>query len=174
MTAYNKLNGTHCGENPQLVDILRQQWGLKHILTISDFVWGIRDGPTSVKAGLDVEYPSPAIRSKTLPAVLASGDLDWALIEQIGKRLPTTQLTHFARVYDSPTPAKAVICSREHRGIAHDAAVASMVLLKNKSQSGNPLLPLDQESCKRIIVVGTLAVSTPISTIRTSSRLWEA
>jgi beta-glucosidase len=27
MTAYNKLNGTHCGECPQLMDIPRKQWG---------------------------------------------------------------------------------------------------------------------------------------------------
>jgi beta-glucosidase len=66
MTAYNKLSGTHCGESPQLIDILRDQWGLEHVYAISDFVWGIRDGPASVKAGLDVEYPSPAIRANAL------------------------------------------------------------------------------------------------------------
>jgi beta-glucosidase len=137
-----------------------QAMGLEHILTISDFVWGIRDGPASVKAGLDVGYPSPAIRSKTLPAVLASVGLNWASIEQIEKRLPAAQLTYYARIYHSPTPAKAVICSREHRSIAHDAAAASMVLLKNKSQSRTPLLPLDQIRCTRVVVVGALAVST--------------
>jgi beta-glucosidase len=35
-----------------------------------------------------------------------------------------------------------------------------MVLLKNKSKSGDPLLPLDQVHCKRIVVVGALAIST--------------
>jgi beta-glucosidase len=35
-----------------------------------------------------------------------------------------------------------------------------MVLLKNKSQSRTPLLPLDQIRCTRVVVVGALAVST--------------
>jgi beta-glucosidase len=159
MTAYNKVNGTHCGENSQLMDIIRKQWGFEQVYTISDFVWGIRNGPASVKAGLDVEYPCPAIRAKTLPAALKRGDLDQNLIEKLGKRLLAAQLAYYSRLRD-PAPSKAVICSESHRSIAHDTAVASMVLLKNMTKSGASLLPLDPSQCKKIVVVGALAASS--------------
>ena len=32
MTAYNKVNGTHVGENADMIDILRKEWGWEGLL----------------------------------------------------------------------------------------------------------------------------------------------
>ena len=44
MSAYNSVNGEWAGQNEYtLTEVLRKQWGWKGI-TVSDFIWGLRDG----------------------------------------------------------------------------------------------------------------------------------
>jgi beta-glucosidase len=57
MTAYNSVNGEWAGQNERLMEgILRGEWGFTGV-TVSDFIWGLRDAATSLRAGLDVEEP---------------------------------------------------------------------------------------------------------------------
>jgi beta-glucosidase len=51
MTAYNSVNGEWCGQNANLLeDVLRETWHWSGI-TVSDFVFGLRDGrPSRVRA----------------------------------------------------------------------------------------------------------------------------
>ncbi len=59
MSAYNKLNGTYCSEDPRLLtDILRRGWGFDG-LVMSDW-GGTHSAGESVRAGLDLEMPGPA------------------------------------------------------------------------------------------------------------------
>ncbi len=56
MCAYNKINGTYCSENKQLLtDILRTRWSYRG-LVMTD--WGaVKDRAVGVAAGLDLEMP---------------------------------------------------------------------------------------------------------------------
>jgi beta-glucosidase len=56
MSAYNKVNGLYCAENPYLLhDVLKKQWGFKGFV-ISD--WGSTYSTAgTVNAGMDLEMP---------------------------------------------------------------------------------------------------------------------
>src|SRR5689334_23768422 len=56
MSAYNKLNGLYCAEDPFLLtDVLRKQWGFKGLI-VSD--WGSTySTANTVNAGMDIEMP---------------------------------------------------------------------------------------------------------------------
>ena len=67
MSAYNKLDGTYCGENRRLLTaILREEWGFDG-LVMSDW-GGTHSAGASVRAGLDLEMPGPARARATLLA----------------------------------------------------------------------------------------------------------
>lgn len=56
MTAYNKLNGTHCSENEWLLEeLLRKEWGFDG-LVMSDW-YGTYSISESINAGLNLEMP---------------------------------------------------------------------------------------------------------------------
>ena len=58
MTAYNRLNGTYCGEHPWLIsEVLRGEWGFDGAV-ISDW-FGTHSAVESLRAGLDLEMPGP-------------------------------------------------------------------------------------------------------------------
>nr|WP_254071182.1 MULTISPECIES: glycoside hydrolase family 3 N-terminal domain-containing protein [unclassified Rathayibacter] len=58
MTSYNSVNGEWAGQNEALLEgVLREQWGFEGI-TLSDFIFGLRDPAMSLRAGLDVEARS--------------------------------------------------------------------------------------------------------------------
>ena len=60
MSAYNRLNGTFCGEHPWLLtDVLRDEWGFDGVV-ISDW-FGCHSAAASLGAGLDIEMPGPPI-----------------------------------------------------------------------------------------------------------------
>ena len=69
--AYNKVNGTHCAENPWLMkDILRGEWGYEGCI-VSD--WGAaRNEPQSIRAGLDMVLPQ---RRGDIKKAIADGEL---------------------------------------------------------------------------------------------------
>lgn len=57
MSAYNKIRGDWCGENKYLLhDILREAWSFNGFVN-SDWVWGLHDATSGIKAGMDVEMP---------------------------------------------------------------------------------------------------------------------
>lgn len=63
MTAYNKLNGTHCSEHKWLLqDVLRGEWGFDG-LVMSDWT-GVYSVGESIRAGLDVEMPVSSHRTR--------------------------------------------------------------------------------------------------------------
>jgi beta-glucosidase len=152
MSAYNSVNGEWCGQNRVLLtDVLRDEWGFAGFV-MSDFIWGLRDPVGSVAAGLDLEMPFAQQRARTLPAALATGELDRADVERAAARIVATQL-RFAAGLDTPAPGPEVVASAGHRALAREVAARSMVLLRNEGR----VLPLDRGQLARVAVIGRLA-----------------
>ncbi len=156
MTSYNSVNGEWAGQNEYLITrILRQEWGFEGI-TVSDFIWGLRDPVKSLRAGLDVEEPFRQQRAPALPAALADGRCAWADVDAAVRRILTVQLRHEVRK-ESPEPSPDVVFCAEHRALARDVAARSVVLLRNEDIAGAPALPLDPAALRRVAVIGRLS-----------------
>ena len=81
MTAYNKVNGIYCGEQPDLIDgILRREWGFDGVV-MSDW-FGTHSTAPAALAGLDLEMPGPPPGSgPTLAAAVREGTVDEAVVD---------------------------------------------------------------------------------------------
>ncbi|KQM13946.1 hypothetical protein ASF83_14015 [Plantibacter sp. Leaf171] len=156
MTAYNSVNGEWAGENERLMEgILREEWGFAGV-TVSDFIFGLRDAAKSLRAGLDVEEPFRQQRAGQLPADLEAGRVVWSDVDRAARRILATQLAFFARPLDAE-PGLEVVFSPKHRALSREAAATAIVLLKNDDVNGAPLLPLNREGLDRVAVIGRLA-----------------
>jgi beta-glucosidase len=167
MSAYNKLNGTYCAENPFLLkDVLRKQWGFKGFV-VSD--WGSTySTAATVNAGMDLEMPGGAPmedwlkRPKTREAGNGSG---WLAAQKVmpdisqGKISAATindNVGSMLRVmiasgeFDKPGTASGEIDTPEQRALARKAATESIVLLKNEGG----LLPIDPSKIHSLVVIG--------------------
>ncbi len=156
MTAYNSVNGEWAGQNEHLMEgVLRDLWGFQGV-TVSDFIWGLRDAATSLRAGLDVEEPFRQQRALHLPADLEGGRASWDHVDRACRRILRTQLLHYA-TRDEDAPGGEVVHSPAHRALARTVAQRSMVLLKNDVVSGTPVLPLSAEGLQSVALIGRLA-----------------
>ncbi len=156
MSAYNSVNGEWAGQNPELLTgVLRDDWGFRGVV-VSDFMWGLRDGAASLRAGLDVEAPFAQQRAAHLADDLAAGRVGWSDVERSGVRILATQLRHHAGRPDAE-PGPEVMASAEHRALAREVAGRAMVLLRNEPVDGRPVLPLDPADLRRVAVLGRLA-----------------
>jgi len=156
MSAYNSVNGEWCGQSRTLLtEILRDEWGFDGFV-VSDFVWGLRDPVASLSAGLDVEMPFAQQRAGTLPNALASGAASWEHVDRAALRILTTQL-RFAASTLQEAPGLDVVVNDKHRALAREVAGRSMVLLRNETVDGWPLLPLRAEALSHLVVAGRLA-----------------
>lgn len=156
MSAYNSVNGEWAGQNRRLLtDVLRDRWGFDGV-TVSDFVFGLRDAALSLEAGLDVEEPFRQQRAEHLEKALEEGDATWAAVERSGLRILATQL-RFAAALPDEAPSPAVVASDEHLALAREAASRGAVLLRDEPVDGVPVLPLDAGSIRRLAVIGRLA-----------------
>jgi beta-glucosidase len=155
MTAYNKLNGTHCSEHHQLItEILRGEWGFEGFV-LTDWLSAGSTVGSSV-AGLDLEMPGPgAFYGKLLGDAVVAGDVPESELDE--------HVTHLLQVFDrigalddDPAWSSTSIDRPEHRALAREAATAATVLLKNDTRDGDrAVLPFDRAR------VGTLAVLGP-------------
>jgi beta-glucosidase len=154
MGAYNRVYGESAsGSKLLLTDILRKKWGFQgHIVSDCDAVADIWKGhkiasteaeacAIAIKAGLNVECGSTfkALKDALAQNLLTEQDIDHAL-----KPLMMTRLKLGILQPDADCPYNKIgeeqIGSREHIALAHQAAVESMVLLKNE----NNALPIDK------------------------------
>lgn len=147
MSAYNKINGSWCGENEQLLtQILRKDWGFKGMV-ISDW-GGTHSTVESIEAGLNVEMPDSTFHGKALLDSVMSGAVSESVIDERVREILRVRLVIDAIPEDD---ANAVMtCQPEQAAISYNVALKSVVLLKNE----NGILPLDPDSIGRIAVIG--------------------
>ena len=144
MCAYNKLNGTYCSENHELlVDILKDKWGFEG-LVVSD--WGaVHDRVASLRGGLDLEMPGPQDhRVQAVVEAVQSGELDESILDESVRRI----LTIVFKAQETPKGGDFDV--EAHHDLARKIAAEGMVLLKN-----NGLLPLKGQ--QHIAVIGRAA-----------------
>ena len=151
MAAYNRVNGSWCGEQAELLhSILKRRWGFKGFV-VSDFIFGIHDGVASLLAGLDLEMPFPMVLAGCLPEAVATGRLPRGRLDDAVLRLLQAQLG----IPAGPYPATLRSCPT-HRALARQAATESIVLLRNGLLANQePVLPF--RGLTSLAVIGPLA-----------------
>jgi len=155
MSAYNKVNGDHCGENSYLLkQILKQEWGFDGFV-MSDFLLGTRSTAKAIQNGLDIEMPqkfyfSVFMIKRALRCKLISEDDINEVVRRILRIKARFGLLN--RKVVSLSPKKYVACEA-HALLSLESARKSCVLLKNDNQC----LPLQKRSIKRLAVIGNLA-----------------
>jgi beta-glucosidase len=150
MSAYNKMNGSYCGQNAKLLTgILRDEWGFDGFVH-SDWVKGVYD-VAGVEAGLDIENPEPLVWGNKLIAAVKAGEVSIKAIDRACRRILRT-LYRFAAAEDPlPDYPATLVASPAHIAIALEAAEKSAVLLKNDAT-----LPLPK-GISTLAVLGRLA-----------------
>ncbi|MSO60091.1 MAG: hypothetical protein EXQ63_07170 [Ilumatobacteraceae bacterium] len=155
MSAYNSVNGDFCGDNEALLTgILRDEWNFDGFV-ISDWIFGLRDGVKSVRAGLDVEMPYRMMRHAPIVEAVASGELSMDIVDRAVEHTLATMLRF--GVGDLPVQPAHVLAQPEHRALAREAAQKSMVLLRNELIENVAVLPLQIATLSRVAVIGELA-----------------
>ena len=162
MGAYNQFKGFPCCASPELLGILRNEWGFQGYV-VSD-CWAISDFYTfqtfsknaadasaaAVKAGTDLECGNsyPKLKEAVKNGLITENEIDVAV-----KRLFTARMK--LGMFDDDKVVKyaqipfSVNCSEENAKLALEAALKSIVLLKNN----NGILPLSKD-IKTVAVIG--------------------
>lgn len=152
MGAYNRFRGDQaCESRLLLTEILREDWGFEGF-TISDFIFGVRNGKKAIEAGLDVEMPLPIHYQRNLLKAVQDGEVAESVVDQAALRVLRTLLV-FEHTPDPMAYPKTLVGSPEHVALAREAAEKSMVLIRNQG----PALPF-AKTVKRVLVLGKLAV----------------
>ena len=162
MGAYNQFRGFPCCASPELMNILRNEWGFKGYV-VSD-CWAISDFYTfqgfskdaaeasavAVKAGTDLNCGSsyPHLKEAVERGIITEDEIDVAVKRLFTARFKLGMFDSDKEVAYARIPY-SVNCSEENKKLALEAAQKSIVLLKNE----NNALPLSK-SIKKIAVVG--------------------
>ncbi len=130
MSAYNSVNGQWCSQNRRLLtDILKEKWGFDGFV-VSDWVFGVHDGPAAVRAGLDLEMPSPVMLGKRLLRAVKRGRVPMERVDDAALRLIRQQL-RVAELGDGKYGPEVIAC-KKHRALAREVATKAIVLLRNE------------------------------------------
>ena len=170
MSAYNKVNGLYCAENPALLTgTLQKRWGFKGFV-ISD--WGSTySTAATVAAGMHLEMPGGdamrtwfakpetqkdgngagwLVREKVL-AALSAGQLKQEAVDDAVRRMLRVMFS--AGLFDTKAAGAGEVDTAEQRAVARRAATESIVLLKN----AGGVLPLGAPKVRTVAVIGPSA-----------------
>ena len=159
MTAYNKVNGIYCGEQPDLIGgVLRREWGFDG-LVMSDW-FGTHSTVPAALAGLDLEMPGPsAWLGPTLAAAVRNGDVDESVVD--GQVRNVLRLMGRVGLLDGGGATVDHVSERQdddpgRRAVAREVAAEGTVLLVNDG-----LLPLNPATSdvSRVAVIGPNAAA---------------
>ena len=164
MCAYNRLEGQPCcGNDPLLVDILRNQWRFDGYVTsdcwaVSDFTSFHKTHANNTVAASDAMLAGTDLECGNLYQLLAEGvqkglhserDINvsvtrlFTILFKLGMFDPQDQVPY-------ASIGREVIECDAHKQHAYRMAQESIVLLKNEKQ----LLPLKESKVKRIALIG--------------------
>ena len=150
MCAYQRIDGQPCCSQTRYEQqILRDEWGFNGIITsdcgaIRDFLprWhntakdGAEASAQAVLAGTDVECGS---EYRNLPAAVKRGDIKESDLDRSLHRLLIARFELGDFDNDDLNPwtkiPESVIASKEHKTLALDMALKSIVLLQNRNQA---------------------------------------
>lgn len=167
MTAYNACNGVPpSGSRWLLDDVLRKEWGFDGYVVSDCGAIGVMNwqhrtvnsleeaAALGIESGCDLEcgttYKEKLVRAVEL-GLVSEAAVDRALTRVLTARFKLGEFDPVARVpfhrYD-----KKLLAGKEFAALAYEAAVRSVVLLKNDS-----MLPLDKKKIRTVAVVGPFA-----------------
>ena len=155
MGAYNSVNGEWCGQSPYLLTtVLRDMWGWGGI-TVTDFIWGMRDGGKALNAGMDLEEPFRQQRAVHLRDQWrrARRHGRWWSVRALGSSPPNSDRTpagsRTTRRWTSwPTRKPGPWLVPWPPGPSSSS--------RTSRSDGTPVLPLDPDSIRTIAVIGRL------------------
>lgn len=149
MMAYNRVNGTHCSQNADLISVLKDEWQYDGVV-VSDW-YGVDDTVAAANAGLDLEMPGPAnyLGARFAEAVASGSVAPERLGDAVERVIRLADRT--GRRTGAALPAPSRLRSRDEQlKVLREAAAQSFVLLENK----DAVLPLDMSKVKTLAVVG--------------------
>jgi beta-glucosidase len=172
MCAYNQLyDEPCCGNNLLLKSILRDQWGFTGYI-VTD-CWALNDFITHQKiVTAEAEAAGMAVKAgvnlncgmiyKSIAEAVENGRISEAEVDDGLRPLLRTRIKLGILTQDDETPfdniTPEVVNCEEHKILAYEAAVKSIVLLKNK----NNALPLQLDSIQKIFVSGPTAANIDV------------
>lgn len=150
MSAYNRVNGLYCDLHTHLLtDVLKGEWQFQGFVE-SDWILGTHGDVASLRAGLDLEMPSPA-HFRRLPALAAEDPAVERDVDRALRRVLRAQLCFGLDERRRPRDEPGVRESEAHRALAREVATRGAVLLRNEGGA----LPLGLD--ERVVLVGPLA-----------------
>lgn len=171
MPSYNEIDGIPSHANSWLLKtILRDEWGFKGV-TVSDY-FAIREllsrhrlvpdvteaAYRAFTAGVDIDAPDIDSFAMLVDLVKA-GRIKEAAIDAVVRRI--LELKFLAGLFENPyvdaDQADALTAMPDAVALAREAAVRSVVLLKNDG-----VLPLNGRRVGKLLLLGTHARDTPI------------
>lgn len=154
MGAYNKLNGYHCCENKNLLDlILRGEWGFDGTV-ISDW-GGVHKTKEAAECSLDMEmsvFPDfdEYKLANPLKKLIEKGEVSESVVDAKVRNI-LRMMYRLKMIGKHAEERKAgTYNTLEHREAILKTAEESMILLQNEEN----LLPLDAKKIKKLVVVG--------------------